>query len=67
MAKTPPRYINRELSWCAFNNRVLEEAMDPTNPRILYAETKWKWGGVAFDRPQDALPFYRRAHELLNR
>ena len=25
-------YLNRELSWLAFNERVLEESRDPTNP-----------------------------------
>ncbi|MBU6294454.1 MAG: polyphosphate kinase 1 [Planctomycetes bacterium] len=30
----PRLYVNRELSWLAFNNRVVEEACDPTVPLL---------------------------------
>ena len=34
MGKTGKKYINREISWLSFNERVLQEAADPSTPLI---------------------------------
>ena len=31
---TPAKFLNRELSWLEFNQRVLDEACDPANPLL---------------------------------
>jgi polyphosphate kinase len=34
MSVTPSKFLNRELSWLEFNQRVLDEAADDTNPLL---------------------------------
>jgi len=38
IGKGPEFFFNRELSWLAFNERVLEEAADPANPLLERAK-----------------------------
>jgi len=38
MSTAEPRYFNRELSWLAFNRRVLEEAQDGSKPLVERAK-----------------------------
>ena len=34
VSSSPARFLNRELSWLEFNQRVLDEALDPENPLL---------------------------------
>ena len=38
VALSQDRYINREVSWIAFNQRVLAQALDPRTPLLQQAK-----------------------------
>ena len=72
MRKSNLPYINREVAWLSFNERVLQEAADPTTPLLervkflaIYSNNRDEFYRVRVATVKRMIPLGRRAIPLI--